>query len=116
MAGDVDDVIGARHDVEVAVLVDHARIAGFVVAGKGVEIAFRKRSSAFHSVGKVPGGKRQFDRDGAQVSVRQRVAAVIQDLHVIAGHRHGRRADLDRQRSRSPGLPAMVQPVSVCHQ
>jgi hypothetical protein len=36
VARDVDDVIGARHDVEVAVLVDHAGIAGLVVAGEGV--------------------------------------------------------------------------------
>jgi FKBP-type peptidyl-prolyl cis-trans isomerase 2 len=27
VAGHVDDVIGARHDVEIAVLVDHARVA-----------------------------------------------------------------------------------------
>ena len=38
MAGDVDDVVGAAHDVEVAVLVPVAGIGGLVVAGKVVEI------------------------------------------------------------------------------
>jgi len=38
MASDVDDVVGARHHIDVAVLVDIARIARLVVAGMGAEV------------------------------------------------------------------------------
>jgi hypothetical protein len=44
------------------------------------------------------------------------MAGIVEDLHVVARHRDGRRADLDRQLPRPSGLPAMAQPVSVCHQ
>ncbi len=38
MAGDVDDVIGAAHHPDIAVGIDHAAIAGAVIAGKIGEI------------------------------------------------------------------------------
>jgi hypothetical protein len=34
VAGDVDDVVGAAHDVDVAVVVDEAGVGGLVVAGE----------------------------------------------------------------------------------
>jgi hypothetical protein len=37
MAGDFDDIVGAAHDPDVAVHVDHAGIAGAVPTGKGGE-------------------------------------------------------------------------------
>src|SRR5256714_10801317 len=40
MAGDVDDIVGSAHDVDVAVLVLEAGISGLVVAGKLGAIAF----------------------------------------------------------------------------
>ena len=39
MARDVDDVVGAAHDVDVAVVVDEAGVGGLVVAGKLGEVA-----------------------------------------------------------------------------
>jgi hypothetical protein len=56
MAGDVDDVVGARHDEEVAVLVHVARVRRLVVAGELVEIGRAEALSAFHSVGRQDGG------------------------------------------------------------
>src|SRR5271166_2932804 len=38
VAGDVDDVVGAGHHIDVAVLVDIARVARLVVAGMGAEV------------------------------------------------------------------------------
>ena len=40
MARDIDDVVGATHDEEIAVVVLEAGIGGFVVAGKFAEIGF----------------------------------------------------------------------------
>src|SRR5699024_7828906 len=38
VAGDIDDVIGACHDEDIAVLIDVAGIPGLIVAGEGTEI------------------------------------------------------------------------------
>jgi hypothetical protein len=76
----------------------------------------RNRSSAFQSVGSVPGGSGSFTAMAPKLAGRHRVPALVEDLHVIARHRDGGGADLDRQRSIPSGLPAMAQPVSVCHQ
>jgi ribose 5-phosphate isomerase RpiB len=40
MAGDIDDVVGAAHHIDIAVLIEITGIGGFVVAGKFVEIGF----------------------------------------------------------------------------
>ena len=57
VAGDIDDVVGARHDEDIAVLVDIAGIGGVVVAGIVGEIgaarSARRRSTASAS---EPGG------------------------------------------------------------
>ena len=40
MAGDIDDVVGAAHHEDIAVLVLVAGVGGFVVAGEFGEIGF----------------------------------------------------------------------------
>ena len=42
VARDIDDVVGARHDVEIAVLVLVAGITGLVIAGEGRQIFLDK--------------------------------------------------------------------------
>ncbi len=41
VAGDVDDVVGAGHHEDIAVLVDVAGVAGLIVAGILGEVGFR---------------------------------------------------------------------------
>ena len=43
MAGDIDDVVGARHDEQIAVVIDIAGIGGLIVAGKLREVGLRNR-------------------------------------------------------------------------
>ena len=117
VAGDVDDVVGAGHDVDVAVLVDEAGIGGLVVAGKVVEIARRKRSSAFHSVGRQPGGSGSLTDDRADLA-RRRPACPRRRARARPSPAPARSASrASPAAARGPGSwPAIGQPVSVCHQ
>ena len=56
----IDHVIGARHDVEVAVLVDHARVARFIIAREGSEVAFLEPLLGIPQRGQGARGQRQF--------------------------------------------------------
>jgi hypothetical protein len=117
VAGDVDDVVGAAHDVEIAVLVDEAGIGGLVVAGEVGEVAFAEALVGVPQRRQAAGRQRQLDDDGADLLARHGLGRLVEhDLHVVARHRHGRRAVLDRQHAEADGLPTMAQPVSVCHQ
>ena len=117
--GDVEDVVGAAHDEQVAVLVEVPAVAGQVVA---VERRQVRRDVA---VVVAPQG-----REGAQaasVGVRQMAPSTPGSTGVpfssrtvdrIPGHRHRRGARLDRQRLEAPqvggdgppglGLPPVV--------
>ena len=97
VACDVDHVIGARHDIEVAVLVLHARIAGFVIAGEGVQIALLEALFGVPQVGQGAGGQGQLDRDRAKGACLDRMTGLVQNLHIVAGHRNRRAAEFDRQ-------------------
>ena len=97
MAGDVDDVVGARHDRDIAVLVDHPGVAGLVVAGEGREIAADEAALGVPQRRQRARRQRQPDRHRAELARRQRLAGLRQDPHVVARHRHRRRAELDRQ-------------------
>ena len=104
VAGDVDDVVDAAHHEQVAVLVDVAAVAGHVVAGERASgTTSTKRSSSSQSVGSAPGGS---GRRMAMAPVSPAAASSPvrrQDPHVVAGHRPGGRARLDRQRLDAAG-------------
>ena len=95
MTSDVNHVVGACHDIKVAVFVDHARIAGLVITGKGVEVAFEKAFLGVPKCRQRSGGQGQFDCNRAQLIRFHLVACFVKDLHVIARHCHGWAADLD---------------------
>jgi hypothetical protein len=44
MAGDVDDVVGATHDIDVALFVLEAGVGGLVIAGELVEVVLLERA------------------------------------------------------------------------
>ena len=52
MSGDVDDIVSARHDEDVAVLVDEAGVACLVIAREGAEVGF------LEALARVPKGRK----------------------------------------------------------
>jgi hypothetical protein len=96
--GDVEHVVGAPHDVEVAVLVDHPAVTGEVVAVVHREVAGDVALVVLPQGRQGAGRQRQLDGDRALVAGRHRLAGVVEHLHVVAGHAHRRRARLDRHR------------------
>ena len=97
VAGDVDDVVDARHDEQVAVFVLHPCVAGEVVAGLGAQIRIDEAVVVLPQGGQAAGGHGQLDHDAADLARVLYVAVVVEDAHVIARHGLGRGAGLDRQ-------------------
>ena len=97
MAGGVDEVVGAAHDVDVAVLVIHAGIAGLVVAGEVFQIARDIAGIVVPQGLEAAGRQRQAHAHGAGLACRQHPAVVAQDVDAIAGNGLGGRPRLDRQ-------------------
>ncbi len=97
VAGHIDHVIGARHDIEIAVLVQIAGIAGLVIAGEMRQIGLSEPVLGIPQCRQRAGWQRQFQRNRAQRAGGDRLAAFVQDLHVISRHGDGRAAGLDRQ-------------------
>ena len=104
MARDVNHVIGARHDIKISVLINLSRIAGFVISRIGREVTFAKPLFGIPQGWQRAGGQGQLDRDRAERACRLWFACLVQNLHIIAGHRHRGGADLDRQRLEPRGV------------
>ena len=56
VARDVDHVIGARHDPDIAVLINPPRIASLIIAGEGGEVGFAKAVFGVPQAGQGAGG------------------------------------------------------------
>ena len=118
MARDIDDVVGAPHDEDIAVGVDEAGIRGVVEARIGGEIGFDEALLGLPQSRQGAGRQRQLDHDRAHRSGRHGPPALVDALHVVARHRHRRRARLHREqleperiaddRRAGLGLPPMV--------
>ena len=132
VAGDVDDVVGAAHHIDVAVGIDVAGVGGLVVAGKLGEVALAPCGRpGCHKRRQARRRQRQLDHQRAHRAARQLLAAVVDGAHVVARHRHGRRAVLDRKLAEADriagdapagfGLPPVVdhrllqQPLGPLH-
>ena len=87
MPGDVDDVVGAAHHVDIARLADVAGIAGEVVAGKGGQIRLAEAVCRVPERRRRPRRHRQLDRERAGLPRRRLVAVALQHPHVPARHR-----------------------------
>ena len=117
MAGDVDDVVGAGHDEDVAVLVDVAGIGGLVVAGKGVEVRLAEALVRVPERRRGAGRHRQLDHERADLARRELVTArrPARGRPNPAPARVGEPGTTG-SRSMPRQLAAIGQPVSVCHQ
>ena len=67
VAGDVDDVVGAAHDEQVAVRVLEAGVRGLVVAGELGEVAFLEALVLLPQRRQAGGRQRQLDDDRAHL-------------------------------------------------
>src|SRR6478736_3644442 len=118
VTGHVEHVVGAAHDVEVAVLVDVAAVTGQVVAGVDREVGADVAVVVAPEGRQRAGRHRQLDADRALDAGLDRFARAVEDLHVVARDGHRRRSRLDRQqpdplgvagdRPASLGLPPVV--------
>ena len=118
VAGNIDHVVCPRHDIDITIFVDHAGVTGFVIAGERGQIGFAVPCLGVPQVWQGARGQWQFDCNSAKITGGQRIAALVQNLHVIARHRHRRRSHFNRQRLNPDrvtgnrpsgfGLPPMV--------
>ena len=87
VAGDVDHVVGAAHDVEITVFIDVPAITGGVEAGEGGQIGRDVALVVTPQSRERTGRQGQPDHD---VAFRERldlVPVLVEDAHVVAGHR-----------------------------
>ena len=118
VAGDIDDVISARHDVEIPVLILVAGVAGLVITREGGQVFLDKGFVGTPHRRQAGWRQRQLHRDRAKFIRRPRRAILGEDVDLIARHRHRGRPKLDRQcldpdrigadRPACLGLPPMV--------
>ena len=106
VAGDVDDVVGARHDVGVAVGVDEAGVGGRVVAREVDEVARAEALVVVPQRRQAAGRQRQLDGERARSAGRHGLALVVQHLQVVARQRHRRRAVLDGELTQTDRVAA----------
>ena len=84
--------------------------AGLVVAGELGEVGLAEAFVGVPQRGQRAGWQRQLHHDVAQSAARHLVPGVVQHAHVVAGHRHARRAVLDRQQPQPHGILADRRP------
>ena len=125
MVRDVYDVVGPGHDVEIPVLIHISGVACFIVAREVVQVALLEPVFRVPKRRKCAWRQGKLDGDSAEFTRFQWVSTFVENLHVIARHRHRGRAELDRQlldahRIRSDGpaclrLPPVIDNGYVQH-
>ena len=121
MSGDIDDVVGAGHHVDVPVGVDEPGVAGLIETGEGSHIGPHEVVVGLPEGLQGAGRQRQFDRQRTDFA-RRELSHIrrfrIEHADIPAGYGPRRRAVLDRKppdteairgdRPASLGLPPMV--------
>ena len=86
MAGHINDVVGARHNEQIAVFIDITCVGGFVVTGKFFQIRFAKARFGIPQGWQAAGWQWQFDNDIAELTGGHRMALVVEHLNVVTRH------------------------------
>src|SRR6516164_7052771 len=120
MGGDVYDVVGPGHHVNITVDVDQPGIGGLIEAGKGAQISGCKLSSACHNVGSAPGGNGNLTASAPVSPGSSSRAAPSASASSTRTSQPGtarvHEPCLTGSRSIPRQLAPIGQPVSVCHQ
>ncbi|EPJ40338.1 hypothetical protein STAFG_2587 [Streptomyces afghaniensis 772] len=98
VSGDVDDVVGAAHDEDIAVVVDVSAVAGQVVAGVGGEVGGDVPVVVLPERGQCAGRQREPHDDRAVDACGHRIARSVEDPDVPARQRAGGRPGLEGSR------------------
>ena len=77
VAGNIDHVVGPRHDIDITIFVDHAGVTGFVIAGERGQIRFAVPCLGVPQVWQGTRGQWQFDCNSAKITGGQRIAAFV---------------------------------------
>jgi hypothetical protein len=94
VGGDVDDVVGTRHHVDVAVRIEEPVIGGLVIFGEFAEIRLDKAVNGLPQGRQRPGRQQQFDRDGADLAGRE-LAGLARRIGVEDATSHPRTGRVD---------------------
>ena len=97
VTGDIDDVVHTAHDIDIAVLVDIAAVAGIIIAGKLGHVGLDEPLVVAPQRDEVAGRQRQLDDDIALLAGREFGPFFIDDVDIVTGQGLGRRPFLDRQ-------------------
>jgi hypothetical protein len=97
MSRDVDNIVNASHDEDVAILVVASAVAGYVITRPFRDI-FQISFVILPQCGQASGGQGKFDDHGSFFAIGKLVSIGIEDLLVVAGNRFCRRSCLDRER------------------
>ena len=125
MARDVDDVVGAAHHEQVAVLVQVAAVGGVVVALERLQVAVAEAFLVVPQRGQAPGRQRQLQADVPRLVRGDRRAVLVEHLDLESRHRERGRAHLHAVRVQAHrvgddgpprlGLPPVVDDGHVQH-
>ena len=85
MAGYVDDVVGAAHDPDVAILVHDAGVAGAVPAGEVGQVGGAVALVVLPQRRAAAGGKRELEGQVAGFTAWQDFPVVVEGVQVVAG-------------------------------
>ena len=117
VAGHVDDVVHAAHDVYVAVLVPIAFITGEVEAGKLAEIGIQITLVIAPHRGQRARRQGRLSTTAPSWPGPYFPARLIENAQVVTRNRQGRRTRFGLGSNSTPAMLAQIdQPVSVCHQ
>ncbi|MNP39479.1 hypothetical protein D3C76_1330570 [compost metagenome] len=86
MPGDVDDVIGAPHDVDKTIVVQVATVAGVVVTRVGCEVSIQVALVIAPQRLAATWRQWQGNDDGALLVGTEQLAVVVQYAHVVTRH------------------------------
>src|SRR5690606_42047448 len=89
VAGDVDDIVGAAHHEQIAVLVPVAAVPGEVIPREAGHVARLVAGVVVPHRGEAAGGQRQLDADIALLVGPEGGAVVVEDMHIEPRHRQG---------------------------
>jgi hypothetical protein len=88
MGCDIDDIVGPRHDVHVAIFIDESGIPRVDPASiKSLQISLVKALVILEEIGECGGRQRCGHDDVPHRSAGHFVALVVDDAHIEPGHR-----------------------------
>jgi len=116
VASDIDHIVHAAHDEDVAVLIDVPAVACEVIAGERLEVGFDKPLVRLPQRRKRTGGKGKLDSDRPSCFGPSSFPVLSRILILNPGTGFVDEPGFIGKVSMPRGFAVIGQPVSVCHQ